>query len=105
MLPWVKSLVANWDQAFKFGLLDAEFQVESLPALSGRTLFAEFRRQHLPAHDPVLDYFDPGCGFRGDLTQALTQAKCKFLVIAFSTDWRFSPERSEELVSGAGRRQ
>ena len=46
----------------------------------------------------VLDYFDPAREFNGDLTRALGKTKAKFLVLSFSTDWRFSPERSQEIV-------
>ena len=46
----------------------------------------------------ALDYFDPAKEYDGLLEKALEKALCKFLVISFSTDWRFSPERSEILV-------
>ncbi|MBK8970825.1 MAG: homoserine O-acetyltransferase [Hahellaceae bacterium] len=87
------------DQAFKFGLLDAEFQVESYLRYQGERFSQNFDANTYLLMTRVLDYFDPAADFGGDLTQALTHAKCKFLVVAFSTDWRFSPERSEELVS------
>jgi homoserine O-acetyltransferase len=45
-----------------------------------------------------LDYFDPARKFGGDLTQALAMAKAKFLLVSFTTDWRFSPSRSREMV-------
>ena len=47
----------------------------------------------------ALDYFDPSVDFDGDFSTALKQANCKFLVISFSTDWRFPPERSREIVT------
>ena len=46
----------------------------------------------------ALDYFDPAQGFGGNLTQALTPAKAEFLLVSFTTDWRFSPSRSREIV-------
>ena len=46
----------------------------------------------------ALDYFDPAFEFDGDLTRALEPARAGFLVISFTTDWRFSPERSREIV-------
>ena len=46
----------------------------------------------------ALDYFDPAKRHQGDLSQALANAHAKFLVISFSTDWRFSPDRSREIV-------
>ena len=46
----------------------------------------------------ALDYFDPAAETNDDLTQALAPAVADFLVISFSSDWRFSPERSREIV-------
>ena len=46
----------------------------------------------------ALDYFDPAQDFDDDLAHALARARAKFLVIAFSTDWRFTPARSREIV-------
>lgn len=46
----------------------------------------------------ALDYFDPASEYGDDLAQALSQAKCGFLVASFTTDWRFSPERSREIT-------
>jgi homoserine O-acetyltransferase len=46
----------------------------------------------------ALDYFDPARAFDGNLTRALENTTAKFLVLSFSTDWRFSPERSQEIV-------
>ncbi len=48
----------------------------------------------------ALDYFDPPAyDFGGDLSKALAPAQCEYLVLSFSTDWRFSPARSEEMVN------
>ena len=46
----------------------------------------------------ALDYFDPSVDYGGDLSQGFSQSNCKFLLISFSTDWRFPPERSREIV-------
>jgi homoserine O-acetyltransferase len=46
----------------------------------------------------ALDYFDPARSFGGDLTRALARATAKFLLVSFTTDWRFSPARSREIV-------
>jgi len=46
----------------------------------------------------ALDYFDPAADFGGSLESAFSRAQCSYLVVSFSTDWRFSPERSEVLV-------
>jgi homoserine O-acetyltransferase len=46
----------------------------------------------------ALDYFDPAKAYGGNLSQALACIEAQFLVISFTTDWRFSPPRSQELV-------
>ena len=46
----------------------------------------------------ALDYFDPAKAYDGNLSLALSRARAKFLVISFTTDWRFSPARSREIV-------
>lgn len=46
----------------------------------------------------ALDYFDPARKFGGDLKQALRHTAAKFLLVSFTTDWRFAPNRSREIV-------
>ena len=46
----------------------------------------------------ALDYFDLAHEYRNDPVNAFSHARCSFLVLSFSTDWRFSPERSQEIV-------
>ena len=46
----------------------------------------------------ALDYFDPAHDFNGNLREAFSVAKSDFLVLSFTTDWRFSPERSRAIV-------
>jgi homoserine O-acetyltransferase len=46
----------------------------------------------------ALDYFDPALTFNHDLTAALARAKAQFLLVSFTTDWRFTPARSREMV-------
>ncbi|MGD9831579.1 MAG: homoserine O-acetyltransferase, partial [Piscinibacter sp.] len=46
----------------------------------------------------ALDYFDPAREHGGDLTRAFAAAKCRFQIVSFTTDWRFSPARSREIV-------
>ena len=47
----------------------------------------------------ALDYFDPSSDFNGDLSKAFSVSNCKILLVSFSTDWRFPPERSREIVN------
>jgi homoserine O-acetyltransferase len=46
----------------------------------------------------ALDYFDPAAAHGGNLSLALEPATASFLVVSFTTDWRFSPERSREII-------
>jgi homoserine O-acetyltransferase len=46
----------------------------------------------------ALDYFDPARAFGGNLSLALARAQARFLLVSFTTDWRFSPKRSREIV-------
>lgn len=87
------------NQAFRFGILDAEFQVESYLRYQGERFSQNFDANTYLLMTRVLDYFDPASETGGDLAEALKSATCRFLVVAFTTDWRFSPERSEEIVT------
>jgi len=46
----------------------------------------------------LLDYFDLAREYGDDPVAAFSHAQCKFLVVSFTTDWRFSPQRSREIV-------
>ncbi len=76
-----------------------EFEVESYLRYQGDTFSEQFDANTYLLMTKALDYFDPAAHFDGDLSQAVAAAQCRFLVISFTTDWRFSPRRSEELVN------
>ena len=86
------------DQAYKFGY-DAEFQVESYLRYQGERFSESFDANTYLLMTKALDYFDPAYEHDNDLAKALLRARCEFLVVSFSTDWRFTPARSEELVN------
>ena len=65
---------------------------------SGRQIRRLFRRQHLSADDQGAGLFDPAHESGGDLNKAFARAQADFLVVLFTTDWRFSPQRSREIV-------
>ena len=46
----------------------------------------------------ALDYFDPTVDYEGSLSAAFAKSSCRFLLMSFSSDWRFPPERSREIV-------
>lgn len=75
-----------------------EFEVESYLHYQGKKFSTTFDANTYLLMTKALDYFDPSQYFDHDLAKCLSHAKCKFLVVSFTTDWRFSPERSEEIV-------
>ena len=76
----------------------AEFQVESYLRYQGEVFSEHFDANTYLLMTKALDYFDPAGDYDDNLAKALEQATCKFLIISFTTDWRFSPERSREIV-------
>ena len=84
--------------------IDVQFQVESYLQHQGTSFSkSSFDANTYLLITRVLDYFDPARAYGNNLTMALQQAKCKFLVISFTTDWRFSPQRSKEIVDAVVR--
>ncbi len=77
---------------------DIEFQIESYLRYQGDKFAAYFDANTYLLMTKALDYFDPARDLDGDLNRAFAAAKAKFLVVSFTTDWRFSPERSREIV-------
>ncbi len=77
---------------------DVEFQIESYLRYQGDKFAGYFDANTYLLATKALDYFDPAREFGGDLNRAFAAAQAKFLVVSFSTDWRFSPERSREIV-------
>ncbi|HET8850549.1 MAG TPA: homoserine O-acetyltransferase [Marinobacter sp.] len=86
------------EEAYKFGF-DAEFQVESYLRYQGERFSERFDANTYLLMTRALDYFDPAYAAGGDLSRALAPAQCEYLVLSFSTDWRFPPARSEEMVN------
>jgi homoserine O-acetyltransferase len=75
-----------------------EFEIESYLRHQGEK-FAEYYDANTYLRiTKALDYFDPAHVTGGDLARALKPAKCAFFVVSFTTDWRFSPARSREIV-------
>ena len=82
----------------KFSTQDVEFQIESYLRYQGDKFAEYFDANTYLLITRALDYFDPAGEFGGDLSRALAQASAKFLLVSFTTDWRFSPARSREIV-------
>ena len=83
---------------YKFSTQDVEFQIESYLRYQGDKFSEYFDANTYLLITRALDYFDPAAGFDGNLSAALKQATAKFLLISFTTDWRFAPARSREIV-------
>ena len=83
---------------FRFGY-DIEFQVESYLRHQGEVFSKQFDANTYLLMTKALDYFDPTRGNDAGLNDVMAKAQCDFLVMSFTTDWRFSPERSQELVN------
>lgn len=77
---------------------DIEFQIESYLRYQGDKFSEYFDANTYLLITRALDYFDPALKHHGNLAKALAVAAAKFLLVSFSTDWRFSPRRSRELV-------
>ena len=82
---------------YKFGY-GVEFEVESYLRYQGDKFSEYFDANTYLLITRALDYFDPARLHGGDLARALAPAQCKFMLASFTTDWRFSPERSREIV-------
>ena len=84
--------------SFQFSY-DVEFEIESYLRYQGDKFAAYFDANTYLLMTKALDYFDPAHHRNGDLVAALAPATASFLVVSFTTDWRFHPGRSREIVN------
>ena len=77
---------------------EIEFQIESYLRYQADKFSEYFDANTYLLITRALDYFDPAGRHGGDLARAMSVATAKFLVVSFTTDWRFSPARSREIV-------
>jgi homoserine O-acetyltransferase len=77
---------------------DVEFEMESYLRYQGDKFAETFDANTYLRMTRALDYFDPAVEYNGDLSAALAKAKADFLVVSFTSDWRFSTGRSREIV-------
>jgi homoserine O-acetyltransferase/O-succinyltransferase len=82
----------------RYSTQDVEFQIESYLRYQGDKFSEYFDANTYLLITRALDYFDPARAFDDNLSKALARATAKFLLVSFTTDWRFSPKRSREIV-------
>ena len=94
----LKEAVLGSADGYKYSTQDVEFQIESYLRYQGDKFAEYFDANTYLLITRALDYFDPARACGSDLSKALQRATCKFLLVSFTTDWRFSPKRSREIV-------
>ncbi|VAX06477.1 Homoserine O-acetyltransferase [hydrothermal vent metagenome] len=77
---------------------DVQFQVESYLRHQGTTFVEHFDANTYLLMTKALDYFDPAAEYEGGLAAAFAETQAKFLVVSFTSDWRFAPTRSRAIV-------
>ncbi len=92
----------NGDYQFGFGI---DFEIESYLRYQGDKFSEYFDANTYLLITKALDYFDPARAHGGDLAAALANTQAEFLLVSFSTDWRFAPERSREIVQALVKNQ
>jgi homoserine O-acetyltransferase len=97
------AMEAKFGRELTHGLLnystqEIEFEIESYLRYQGDKFSEYFDANTYLLITRALDYFDPAREFGGDLSAAFAAATCKFQLVSFTTDWRFAPARSREIV-------
>ena len=82
----------------KYSTQEIEFQIESYLRHQGDKFSEYFDANTYLLITRALDYFDPAKAHAHNLTKALARARAQFLLVSFTTDWRFAPARSREMV-------
>jgi homoserine O-acetyltransferase/O-succinyltransferase len=86
------------NNALCYSTQEIEFQIESYLRYQGDKFSEYFDANTYLLITRALDYFDPAKEYGGDLSATFACAQCEFQLVSFTTDWRFSPARSRELV-------
>ncbi|MYN43067.1 homoserine O-acetyltransferase [Duganella sp. FT109W] len=100
----LRDIAESGDYKFGFGV---DFEIESYLRYQGDKFSEYFDANTYLLITKALDYFDPARKHGGDLARTLAGTQAKFFLASFTTDWRFSPERSREIVQAlvSNRRQ
>jgi len=91
----LRDIAETGDYKFGFGI---DFEIESYLRYQGDKFSEYFDANTYLLITKALDYFDPARLHDGDLAKTLAVTQAKFFLASFTTDWRFSPERSREIV-------
>ncbi|HQR87197.1 MAG TPA: homoserine O-acetyltransferase [Limnohabitans sp.] len=94
----LRDAVVGSATGYKYSTQDVEFQIESYLRYQGDKFSEYFDANTYLLITRALDYFDPARTYGGDLSAAFARTDAKFLLVSFTTDWRFSPARSREMV-------
>ena len=94
----LRDAVVGSATGYRYSTQDVEFQIESYLRYQGDKFSEYFDANTYLLITRALDYFDPARRFDGDLSKAFADIRAKFLLVSFTTDWRFSPKRSREMV-------
>jgi homoserine O-acetyltransferase len=94
----LRDAVAGNATGYKYSTQDVEFQIESYLRYQGDKFSEYFDANTYLLITRALDYFDPARSYGGNLSAAFARTAAKFLLVSFTTDWRFSPARSREMV-------
>jgi homoserine O-acetyltransferase len=94
----LRDAVVGSATGYKYSTQDVEFQIESYLRYQGDKFSEYFDANTYLLITRALDYFDPARTYGGNLSAAFARTQAKFLLVSFTTDWRFSPERSREMV-------
>jgi homoserine O-acetyltransferase len=94
----LRDAVVGSATGYKYSTQDVEFQIESYLRYQGDKFSEYFDANTYLLITRALDYFDPARTYGGDLSAAFARTAAKFLLVSFTTDWRFSPARSREMV-------
>lgn len=85
------------EDKIKYGF-QTEFQVESYLSYQGEAFVDRFDANTYLLMTRALDYFDPAKEYDNNLSSAFQNVSCRFLIVSFTSDWRFPPQRSREII-------
>ena len=94
----LREAVVDSASGYRYTTQEVEFQIESYLRYQGDKFSEYFDANTYLLITRALDYFDPAKAYGGALSKALARATARFLLVSFTTDWRFSPRRSREMV-------